>query len=212
MKKYLIVALATLALSGCIMLPQTTEQQQQQQPQTPTTPQIQPQPSAPVDIVPNIGAPETSGQPPVETTIPQAPKVQSIDWSATVQPLVAKMLKADGVQVGSVLLLDNVKNSTNGSLQTGKITAAMHTALASNNTFTIVPASQLESAKQAMGLSADDNLVSRSKAIALARQVNAQYVLYSDASGNVKSPTLDMQLMTVQTGEIVWSGSGAVQN
>lgn len=201
MKKYLLVALATLALSGCI----TTQQEQPQQPQTP------PPTTAPITTVPATGTPETSGQPPVQT-IPQPPKLQSIDWSATVQPLVAKMLQADGVQAGSVLLLDNVKNSTNGSLQTGKISTAMHTALASNNTFTVVPASQLATAKQAMGLSPDDNLVSRSKAIALARQVNAQYVLYSDARGNVKTPTLDMQLMTVQSGEIVWSGSGTVQN
>ncbi len=203
MKKYLIVALATLVLSGCMS---TQQEEQQQQTQTPP-----PVTTAPITAVPPIGAPETSGQPPVET-IPQPPKLQSIDWSATVQPLVAKMLQANGVQSGSVLMLDNVKNSTNGSLQTGKITDAMHAALASNNTFTVVPASQLATAKQAMGLSADDNLVSRSKAIALARQVNAQYVLYSDASGNVKSPTLDMQLMTVQSGEIVWSGSGAAQN
>ncbi len=37
------------------------------------------------------------------------------------------------------------------------------------------------------------------------------YVLYSDVSGDVKSPALDMQLMLVQTGEIVWSGNGAVK-
>lgn len=205
MKKYLAVALAVLALSGC----EITQQQQQDQQQTQTPPTTAP--ITPITPVPNIGTPESAGQPPVQN-IPQPPKFQSIDWSATVQPLVAKMLKADGVQAGSVLLLDNVKNSTNGALQTGKITSAMHTALASNNTFTVVPASQLATAKQAMGLSPDDNLVSRSKAIALARQVNAQYVLYSDASGNVKSPTLDMQLMTVPSGEIVWSGSGAVQH
>ena len=30
------------------------------------------------------------------------------------------------------------------------------------------------------------------------------------SSGNVNAPTLQMQLMLVQTGEIIWSGKGAV--
>ena len=35
--------------------------------------------------------------------------------------------------------------------------------------------------------------------------------LYSNATGNVNAPELKMQLMLVQTGEIIWSGKGAVQ-
>jgi hypothetical protein len=197
MKKYLLmVAMAALILGGCTL--PTKEQ--------PAEPQ---QPTAPVTVEP--GTPETSGQPPVVETVPQPPKVQTIDWSASVQPLVAKMLQADGVQAGSVLLLDSVKNSTNGSLQVSKATAALHDALATNNKFQVVPASQLATAKQALGLSVDDSLGSRSKAIGLARYVNAQYVLYSTVTGDVKSPTLKMQMMTVPSGEIVWSGNGAIQ-
>ncbi|MDI5405222.1 hypothetical protein MJM25_29005, partial [Salmonella enterica subsp. enterica serovar Lubbock] len=41
------------------------------------------------------------------------------------------------------------------------------------------------------------------KAIGIARNVGAQYVLYSSASGNVNAPALQMQLMLVQTGEII---------
>ena len=66
-------------------------------------------------------------------------------------------------------------------------------------------------AKQQLGLSPQDSLGSRSKAIGIARNVGAQYVLYSSATGNVNSPALQMQLMLVQTGEIIWSGKGAVQ-
>ncbi|KNB36636.1 hypothetical protein ACH54_09945, partial [Salmonella enterica subsp. enterica serovar Infantis] len=35
--------------------------------------------------------------------------------------------------------------------------------------------------------------------------------LFASASGNVNAPALQMQLMLVQTGEIIWSGKGAVQ-
>ncbi|WBL72414.1 penicillin-binding protein activator LpoB [Serratia liquefaciens] len=194
MKKYLFVALAALTLTGCLSRPPEPEQ-----PQPPVT--VEP-------VTPPIEQP----QPPVSETVPQPPKIQQLDWLSSVQPLVNQMLKADGVNPGSVLLLDSVKNNTNGALQTAKATSALHKALASNQTFSIVPEAQLVSAKQTLGLSADDSLGSRSKAIGLARIVSAQYVLYSDVSGDVKSPTLDMQLMLVQTGEIVWSGNGAVKH
>ncbi|QCR36426.1 penicillin-binding protein activator LpoB [Nissabacter sp. SGAir0207] len=202
MKKFLFVAAAALILSGCINRPA-------EEPQAPvTTIPGQPQPTQPVPPQPQ---PQPT-QPTPTDTVPQPPKMQKpIDWQASVQPLIAQMLRADGVESGSVLLLDNVKNSTNGRLQTGAATSALYNALASNNTFSVVPASQLTQAKQTLGLSADDSLVSRSKAIGLARYLKAQYVLYSDASGSAKAPTLEMQLMLVQTGEIVWSGSGDTQ-
>jgi uncharacterized protein (TIGR02722 family) len=121
------------------------------------------------------------------------------------------MLAASGVQPGSVLLLDNVKNSTNGTLPMGQATEALHNALSNSNKFSIVSNDQLAAAKQSLGLSADDSLGSRSKALGLARVVKAQYVLYSDVRGEVRAPKMDMQLMTVPGGEIVWSGSGVVQ-
>ncbi|WP_239553004.1 penicillin-binding protein activator LpoB [Pantoea coffeiphila] len=192
-----VLALA-LILSGCVI----NQQQQPEQPQQPAPVEpVQPQQPQPVPSQPG----------PIET-VPQPPKMQTINWQASVSPLVAQMLKADGVTAGSVLLVDNVKNSTNGSLQSAKATAALQSELANNSQFTLVTPQQLAVAKQTLGLSAEDSLVSRSKAIGLARYVGAQYVLYSNAQGDVKAPELQMQLMLVQTGEIIWSGSGDVQH
>lgn len=198
MKKYfLIVAMAALILGGCTL----PNQQQPQQPEQPQQPQ---EPLPPVN-------PPVPEQPPVQP-VPQPPKFANIDWTATVSPLLTKMLKAEGVQSGSVLLVDSVKNSTNGSLQTAKATDALRNALANNTTFQVVPAEQVASAKQSLGLSPDDSLASVSKAIGLANIVKAQYVLYSTVSGDVKAPTMSMRLLTAPSGEIVWSGRGAVQN
>lgn len=190
------VLMLALFLSGCIT------HQQQQQPETPA--QVEP-------VQPPVTVPEQPKPEPGQT-VPQPPKMQTLNWPASVSPLVAQMLKADGVTAGGVLLVDNVKNSTNGSLQSAKATAALQSALVNNTQFTLVTAQQLAVAKQTLGLSAEDSLVSRSKAIGLSRYVGAQYVLYSNVEGDVKSPTLQMQLMLVQTGEIIWSGSGAVQH
>jgi len=188
------VLMLALLLTGCL--------NRQQEPQQP----------APVEPVqPPVTVPEQP-QPEPGQTVPVPPKMQTLNWPASVSPLVAQMLKAEGVNPGSVLLVDNVKNSTNGSLQSAKATAALQGALQGNSQFTLVTPQQLAVARQTLGLSAEDSLVSRSKAIGLARYVGAQYVLYSNAKGDVKSPTLQMQLMLVQTGEIIWSGKGVAQN
>ncbi|MCK8290086.1 penicillin-binding protein activator LpoB [Erwinia amylovora] len=186
------VLLLALVLSGCI------NQQQQ------------PQPAAPVEpVTPPVNVPQPPKAEPGQN-VPPPPKMQPLNWSATVSPLVGQMLKADGINAGNVLLVDNFKNSTNGSLQSAKATAALLNSLENNGQFSLVTPQQLAAARQTLGLSADDSLVSRSKAIGLARYVGAQYVLYSNAEGDIKSPSLQLQLMLVQTGEIIWSGSGAV--
>ncbi|MCX8955784.1 penicillin-binding protein activator LpoB [Erwinia psidii] len=188
------VMLLALVLSGCVNTPQ--QQPVKTSPAEPAQP-AQPQKAPPVQ--------------PGET-VPQPPKMQTINWDASVTPLVAQMLKADGVTPGSVLLVDSVKNSTNGSLQRSKATAALNNALQNNSQFTLVKPEQLATARQTLGLSAGDSLGSPSKAVGLARYVGAQYVLYSNVQGDVKSPMLQMQLMLVQTGELIWSGSGLVQH
>lgn len=188
------VVLLAMILAGCV--------NEQQQPQKP----------APVEPVQPTQPVQPPVEPPPAETVPQPPKFQSINWDASVSPLIAQMLKADGVTAGSVLLVDGVKNSTNGSLQISKATAALHTALDNNTQFTLVTPQQLATAKQTLGLSAEDSLGSRSKAVGLARIVGAQYVLYSNVQGDVKTPSLQMQLMLVQTGEIIWSGNGVVQH
>jgi len=192
--KFSGVVLLGLLLSGCILQPQQSEQ------------------PAPVEPAKPVPQPEPVPQPQPGVPVPQPPKIVTINWDASVQPLVAKMLQAEGVTPGSVLLVDRIKNSTNGSLQTAKATTALQNALANNGKFTLVTAQQLNTAKQTLGLSPEDSLTSRSKAIGLARYVGAQYVLYSNAQGDVKSPELQMQLMLVQTGEIIWSGNGDVQH
>lgn len=186
--------LFALMLTGCVVKQQTPAPVEPTQPTTPTQP-VEPPPQP---------------MPPPET-VPQPPKLKTINWNASVQPLVGNMVQSSGVNPGSVLLVDRIKNSTNGALQTDKATDAIQNALANNGKFTLITPDQLAQAKQTLGLSPDDSLNSRSKAIGLARNVNAQYVLYSNAQGDVKAPTLQMQLMLVQTGEIIWSGNGVAQ-
>ena len=208
--RYALVTAFALFLSGCIS--------RTEQPPAPVE-EVKPgaeqpvQPTQPVPTVPTV--PSVPAQPGSiehqEESAQPAPPERHYDWNGAMQPMVNKMLQAQGVTAGSVLLVDSVNNRTNGSLNAGEATETLRNALANNGKFTLVSAQQLSVAKQQLGLSPQDSLGSRSKAIGIARNVGAQYVLYSSATGNVNSPALQMQLMLVQTGEIIWSGKGAVQ-
>jgi len=207
--RYALMASLALVLAGCAVReqPAPVDTANPQQPQQPAEPQ-QPVPTVPsVPTIPQQPGPiEHGGETPAQPT----PRVRNYDWNGAAQPLVGKMLQTGGVTAGSILLVDSVNNRTNGSLNSGEATTALRNALAGNGKFTLVSAQQLAVAKQQLGLSPQDSLGSRSKAMGIARNVGAQYVLYSNATGNVNAPTLQMQLMLVQTGEIVWSGKGAV--
>jgi len=200
-----------MLLAGCITDQQpapveqagggATQPAQPQQPQQPI-PGVPSVPTLPQQPGP-IEHPDQNGQP--------TPRERHYDWNGAVQPMVGKMLQASGANAGSVLLVDSVNNRTNGSINTGEATEVVRNALANNGKFTLITAQQLAVAKQQLGLSPQDSLGTRSKAMGIARNVGAQYVLYSNATGNANAPSLQMQLMLVQTGEIIWSGKGAVQ-
>ena len=208
MSRYALIAALAMFLSGCVV-------QREPAPvdEVKPTPEQPAQPQEPAPGVPSV--PTIPGQPgPIEhedQTAAPAPRIRHYDWDSAMQPMVGKMLQADGVTAGSVLLVDSVNNRTNGSLNAGEATETLRNALANNGKFTLVSAQQLSLAKQQLGLSPQDSLGTRSKAIGIARNVGAHYVLYSSASGNVNAPSLQMQLMLVHTGEIIWSGKGAVQ-
>lgn len=228
--RYLLPVVVAIIMTGCTMRGQSpapvdqaqTKPEQPQQPQQPqqpkppkppvvTAPSGVVVPAQPGPIVEEHGTPGRHHSSSSSGSSAPAPRVRHYDWGSAAVPMVSQMLQSAGVSNGSVLLVDSVNNRTNGSLKTSDATSALRSALTNNGKFTLVSSQQLSTAKQALGLSANDSLGSRSKAMGIARKVGAQYVLYSNATGNVNAPQLQMQLMTVQSGEIVWSGKGAVQ-
>ncbi|KNC09055.1 penicillin-binding protein [Klebsiella sp. RIT-PI-d] len=209
-RRFALISALAIFLAGCVTKEQQPAPVDTAQPGTQQPQPVQPQPVPTVPDVPTVPTQPGPIEEPDNTAAP-APRERHYDWSSAIAPLSAKMLQADGVNSGSVLLVDSVNNRTNGSLNASEATEALRNALANNGKFTLVSAQQLSMAKQQLGLSPQDSLGSRSKAIGIARNVGANYVLYSNATGNVNSPALQMQLMLVQTGEIIWSGKGAVQ-
>ncbi len=184
MKKYLLTVLSGLILSGCVSHIQK--------------PEI-------LELSKEGESRHLNGE-----MKPPQPKIQEFDWINTLHPLVNQILKIKGITEGDSLLLDSINNNTSGILQTEKATSVLYKEFESSTTFHVVPQSRLIDAKKILGLSLEDSFSSLSKSIGLARIVNSEYVLYSDLIGDVRSPNLDMQLILVQTGEIIWSGNEAV--
>ncbi len=191
MKRILWVAVATLVLAGCPSYP--PQEPVKQPPIVPVEPDQPPQVT-----------------PPPTDTVPTPPKQQTTNWSASISPLVGQMASADGVENGKVLLVDSVKNNTNGALPVQVVTTAMTTAVENTNRFKVVPQGVVSAARKTLGLSQEDSLVTRSKAIGLGRYVQADYVIYSVISGSNKDRSIEMQLMEVQSGEIVWTGKNNI--
>ncbi|MTB46779.1 penicillin-binding protein activator LpoB [Providencia sp. wls1950] len=197
MKRILLVAATAFILAGCPSVPQGPKP-----PIVPVEPSVTPkQPEKQPELTP----------PPPTDTVPMPPKQQTIDWAGALQPLVKKMVADDGVESGKVLLVDSVKNNTSGSLPSQAVTAALTSEVMKTNKFKVVPQGVVSAARKTLGLSQDDSLVTRSKAIGLGRYVQAQYVIYSVMSGSSKERSIEMQLMDVQTGEIVWSGKQSIE-
>lgn len=128
MSRYALLSAFALFLAGCVTRTEEPAPVDQAKPGTeqPTTP-AQPVPTVP--SVPTIPAQPGPIEHPDDTAQP-APRVRHYDWNGAMQPMVGKMLQAQGVTPGSVLLVDSVNNRTNGSLNAGEATETLRNALA----------------------------------------------------------------------------------
>ena len=191
MKRLLCVIASVWLLAGCPSMAPVT-------------------PPAPVDTVTPPPADTTPPPLPPSDTVPVPPKMKKIEWEQSITPLVNQMVHSDGVNQGSTLLVNKVGNKTNSSLQTNVATGVLMKTVGKTGVLNVIPAGAVSSAMSVLGMGDNDTLTLRSKAIGLARYLNADYVLYSVVTGTRDARQMEMQLMSVSSGEIIWSGKGAV--
>lgn len=193
MKRVLFVAMSVFLLAGCpSMLPQ--------QPPVPVEPVT---PTEPVE-------PPKPIEPPIEV-VPTPPKITSINWNAAVTPLIREMAVTSDLEVGKLIVVDNVKNNSGGNIQAVNATNAIIESVNSISALQTVPYTQMMSARKALRLSGEDSLGLRSAAIGLARYLKADYILFSTVDGKKDNRVISMQLMSVSSGEILWNGRHKVE-
>ncbi|WMY97051.1 MAG: penicillin-binding protein activator LpoB [Arsenophonus sp.] len=138
-------------------------------------------------------------------------KEKKINWLKIIMPLTNELEKVAKIKFGKVLLINPIKNNTDLSIPSLQITNIIVNLIDHQNIFKLIPEYILINARKILGLSEEDNLITRSKAIGLARYLQADYVLYSVISGNQNNKNFEIQIMDVHTGEIFWSGSNRIE-
>lgn len=139
------------------------------------------------------------------------PKLIVTDWKEVLSPLIAELIQTVAVSGNNTLLISDSKNNTDQYISSTTINNILFDAFNQQNIFTVIDLKTVNQAKQLLGLANDDELVSRSKMIALARQVKADYVLFTTINRVASLPDtpadVSMELLLTKTGEIVWQFS-----
>lgn len=145
------------------------------------------------------------------SVVEQPPKILATDWQVVISPLIAELIQTAEVSDSNSLLVSDIRNRSNEYVSGAQINSIIFNAFNQQNIFAIIDKKVVNQAKQNLGIPYDDSLVSRSKMIALARQVKADYVLFTTINKVPKLPetsaNVSMELLLTKTGEIVWQFS-----
>lgn len=145
------------------------------------------------------------------SVVEHPPKILATDWQVVISPLIAELIQTAEVSDSNSLLISDIRNRSNEYVSGAQINSIIFNAFNQQNIFAIIDKKVVNQAKQNLGIPYDDSLVSRSKMIALARQVKADYVLFTTINQVPKLPetsaNVSMELLLTKTGEIVWQFS-----
>lgn len=189
MRKLSIIVIS-LMLSGCHLIDGTGG--------TGTTP------------TPPTTSPGTGTTPPDEPITP-IPVPKKPNWTASLEHAVEKLAQGKPIDQQELVLVDDVKNSSDIEVNTRSLTSELMQLMRSTKRFSIVPDAELTAAKETLGLADEDSLNTRSKTIGLARHLTAPYILYTSVEGSgPENLNVFSQVMQVQTGELVWSAKSNV--
>lgn len=145
------------------------------------------------------------------SVVEQPPKILATDWQVVISPLIAELIQTAEVSDSNSLLISDIRNRSNEYVSGAQINSIIFNAFNQQNIFAIIDKKVVNQAKQNLGIPYDDSLVSRSKMIGLARQVKADYVLFTTINSVPKLPetpaNVSMELLLTKTGEIVWQFS-----
>lgn len=128
-----------------------------------------------------------------------------MNWRVSLSEMVNKLTNIKEIKNGSILIVYRFKNHINEILNSNEVTDILASLIKeSGNKFNIIDKNELNLARKKLGLSKNDILESLSKDLWLARNLNATYILYCSIIGNINQPNIDIRLMLVKTGEIIW--------
>ncbi|MDF7671493.1 hypothetical protein PT276_09860 [Orbaceae bacterium ESL0721] len=146
--------------------------------------------------------------PPANDLIVSPPTLKkATNWETILSPYIEQLLQTSSSYEGnSVLLISDIQNRSGNYLETNSIDATLYRLIDSQNRYTALTKNEINQVKQQIGISADDKLVSRSKMIAVAKLLNADYLLFTtiySVPTDSSDAVLSLELIYTKTGEIV---------
>ncbi|WP_392563891.1 hypothetical protein RHO13_11860 [Orbus wheelerorum] len=139
------------------------------------------------------------------------PKFITTDWQTILSPLIDELLETMAVNGNNTLLISDVNNRSNQYISPTAINDILVKLLNRQTIFQVIDNNIVNLAKQNLGIPNDDALVSRAKMVALARKVDADYVLFTIIDQVPKLPDtpaeVSLELIQTKTGEIIWQFS-----
>jgi len=103
-----------------------------------------------------------------------------------------------------LLYINILKNESNIFLENKKLTNSIREKIKKINKITIINSNQIKKTKKELGLSENNKFLNTSTAILIARKNNATYYLDSKIIKNNKLLILEVKLIFVKTGEIIF--------
>lgn len=118
-----------------------------------------------------------------------------------------------------VAFVDTIKNKTTEHIDMESITDTIQSKLINSGKFRFVDMTVVERVRQQLDYQSDSGLVDPSTAVAMGKQIGAEFMLYGNMSSIVKrdGSTKDvyykftLKLMNLQTGIIEWSNEKEIR-
>ncbi|URJ30364.1 penicillin-binding protein activator LpoB [Candidatus Blochmannia vicinus (nom. nud.)] len=137
-------------------------------------------------------------------------QINLIHWEPIILNMLQNAFFFDNIERGSVLLVNIIKNNTNGIFQTNNVTNILIKCIVENTgKYNVIDIERLHSVYRELGVFPEDNRNSYNFSIKIANYLQANYILYGIAYGNSEKPNLELQLISVKTGEILRVVSGS---
>lgn len=126
-------------------------------------------------------------------------------WTVILLEMLQNSFFFDKINPDSVLLVNMIKNHTNGIIQTTKITTILIDLIVNNlKPCNIISIEKLYQAYRELGIASEEILDTYDFSIEVAHYLKADYVIYGIIYGEINSPTIELQLIETKTGEILF--------
>ncbi|QCI22802.1 hypothetical protein [Buchnera aphidicola] len=130
-----------------------------------------------------------------------------LNFDSTTENIISEILKSKNIFIANntLFFIDLLKNETDMFIDTKKLTDSIkNKIIKKNHTISFLKKEIIEKNKKELGVLKNKNTLDTSTALLLSRNNHAKYYLYSCISGKNKLFSLEIKLILVKTGEIVF--------